>query len=204
MGGCLGPNKDDKTGIQHNTMNAAQRSTFWENAMHVPKNSKTTESDLNDTVQTWQSANLYEMSTTECAKYTQSKMDKIRSTTNENSVEPSATDVQKDFDINSPIASETFNKQPLGDFQSYGTNSTIQEPQQSFEMTNSASELQKSSEGSAKNSEVFAIPPAASAKDANAAAATTPVKMYDSPLSPVVLKTKNKVDDFDEPKEAAV
>merc|ERR1719373_496734 len=108
-------------------MNAAQRSTFWENAVHVPEKSHTTDSDLNNTVQTWQSANLYEMSTTQCAKYTQSKMEKIRSSTNENSVEPSVTDVQQDFDINSPIASETFNKQPIGDFQSYGTNSTIQE-----------------------------------------------------------------------------
>jgi len=61
---------------------------------------------------------------------TQSKLNKP--------AEPSVTavsEVQQDFDINSPIHSETLSKQQCEEFQGSRTNSSFPEPQKSFDIT---------------------------------------------------------------------
>merc|ERR1719357_1832522 len=69
------------------------------------------------------------MSTTQCARMTQSKLHSKEPS----DVDPSVTDVQKDFDINSPLASETFTHQTTyEEFNTSRTSSNLQEPQQSF------------------------------------------------------------------------
>eukprot|EP00493_Phyllostaurus_siculus_P021335 UN21661 len=88
-------------------------------------------------MQTWQSMNLYEMSTTQCARMTQSKVKKpVGEVSFVEDVEPSVTDVQKDFDINSPIASEYMEEFHL---KNERTDSSLQDPQQSFEVSQKTS-----------------------------------------------------------------
>jgi hypothetical protein len=194
MGGCLTASrefKQNESEIHHNTLERARRSQFWE---HAYKNEEgeglTTDSNLDETVQTWQSMNLYEMSTTQCARMTQSKVKKtLAEVSYVEDVEPSVTDVQKDFDINSPIASETFNKQYMEDFhlKSRRTDSSLQDPQQSFEVSQNTS----GSGDIAKVSEVdSALTSPALTEDQGAL-----TKKPSDTLSPV------KMYDFDEPRE---
>merc|ERR1719361_2767780 len=155
-------------------MQAARRSTFWEHAGALATEEGKrleTESDLNDTCQTWQSMNLYEMSTTQCARMTQSSKVVVSKSTQQadmNDVDPSVTDVQQDFDINSPLASDTFQNQSVDDFQHSRTNSQLEEAQQSFQLTQSTSDLAKN----AALEEVQVTPQKedAAADDANGAA----------------------------------
>eukprot|EP00493_Phyllostaurus_siculus_P020730 UN21055 len=158
MGGCLTASREFKSQneseIHHSTLERARRSQFWEHAgvLKDEEGGLTTDSNLDETVQTWQSMNLYEMSTTQCARMTQSKVKKstLAEVSYVEDVEPSVTDVQKDFDINSPIASETFNKQYMEDFhlKSRRTDSSLQDPQQSFEVsqTSGSGDVAKASE----------------------------------------------------------
>jgi len=206
MGGCLTASrefKQNESEIHHNTLERARRSQFWEHAGAL-KNEEgeglTTDSNLDETVQTWQSMNLYEMSTTQCARMTQSKVKKtLAEVSYVEDVEPSVTDVQKDFDINSPIASETFNKQYMEDFhlKSRRTDSSLQDPQQSFEVSQKTS----GSGDIAKVSEVdSALTSPALTEDQGALTkkpsdTLSPVKMYDASL-----QSYSTVDEFDEPK----
>jgi len=196
MGGCLTASrefKQNESEIHHNTLERARRSQFWEHAGAL-KNEEgeglTTDSNLDETVQTWQSMNLYEMSTTQCARMTQSKVKKtLAEVSYVEDVEPSVTDVQKDFDINSPIASETFNKQYMEDFhlKSRRTDSSLQDPQQSFEVSQKTS----GSGDIAKVSEVdSALTSPALTEDQGSL-----TKKPSDTLSPV------KMYDFDEPRE---
>jgi hypothetical protein len=208
MGGCLTASrefKQNESEIHHNTLERARRSQFWE---HAYKNEEgeglTTDSNLDETVQTWQSMNLYEMSTTQCARMTQSKVKKtLAEVSYVEDVEPSVTDVQKDFDINSPIASETFNKQYMEDFhlKSRRTDSSLQDPQQSFEVSQKTS----GSGDIAKVSEVdSALTSPALTEDQGALTkkpsdTLSPVKMYDCIRSSCL--SFSSVDEFDEPRE---
>jgi len=195
MGGCLTASrefKQNESEIHHNTLERARRSQFWEHAGALKNEGEglTTDSNLDETVQTWQSMNLYEMSTTQCARMTQSKVKKtLAEVSYVEDVEPSVTDVQKDFDINSPIASETFNKQYMEDFhlKSRRTDSSLQDPQQSFEVSQKTS----GSGDIAKVSEVdSALTSPALTEDQGAL-----TKKPSDTLSPV------KMYDFDEPRE---
>merc|ERR1719361_563992 len=198
-------------------MQAARRSTFWEHAGALATEEGKrleTESDMNDTCQTWQSMNLYEMSTTQCARMTQSKVvSKSTQQADMNDIDPSVTDVQQDFDINSPMASDTFQNQILDDFQHSRTNSQLQEAQQSFQLTQSTSDLARNPE-----EEVQVTPQKNdAADDVNGAfsgtglgakqmvavephiqpsrSAVSSIVMYD-----VVAQSYSTVDEFDEPK----
>jgi len=147
MGGCLTAQREFKNqnegSIQHHTMNAARRSTFWENAAVLEQEKKNTESELESTCRTWVSMNLYEYSTTQNARMTQSKMKSQPA--NLRDVEPSdtTTEVQKDFDINSPIATETFSRNDMENM--FANANALDDPQHSFEMTpaQSASDMAK-------------------------------------------------------------
>merc|ERR1719159_1239894 len=150
--------------------------------------------------------NLYEMSTTQCARMTQSKVKKtLAEVSYVEDVEPSVTDVQKDFDINSPIASETFNKQYMEDFhlKSRRTDSSLQDPQQSFEVsqTSGSGDVAKASEiDSALTSPALTEDQGALTKKPSDA--LSPAKMYDCIRSSCL--SFSSVDEFDEPHPSEV
>jgi len=203
MGGCLTSTREFKNqnegSIQHHTMNAARRSTFWENAAVIEEVKKDTDSELNSTVQTWASMNLYEYSTTQNARMTQSKMKSHAGNIKE--VEPSdtVTEVQKDFDINSPIASETFSKTALENMFANTTTVTLEDPQTSFEMTpaQSLSDIAKVVSKTKEDSVPQPLPASQEVGSMEVAEeiAQTPV-MYDASL-----QSYSAVDEFDEPAE---
>jgi len=204
MGGCLTSTREFKNqnegSIQHHTMNAARRSTFWENAAVIEEVRKDTDSELNSTVQTWASMNLYEYSTTQNARMmTQSKMKSQAGNIKE--VEPSdtVTEVQKDFDINSPIASETFSKTALENMFANTTTVTLEDPQTSFEMTpaQSLSDIAKVVSKTKEDSVPQPLPASQEVGSMEVAEeiAQTPV-MYDASL-----QSYSAVDEFDEPAE---
>merc|ERR1719192_151795 len=100
-------------------------------------------------------------------------------------IEPSVNDVQKDFDINSPIASETFNTpSDLDDFQlkNCRTSSNLQDSQQSFEVSqaNSSSDITKVSEtvleSNSPASDTLTVDQGAMSKKPSA---LSPAKLYD-------------------------
>lgn len=200
MGGCLTASREFKSQreseIRHNTLEKARRSQFWEHAGALKsEEGLTTDSNLDETMQTWQSMNLYEMSTTQCARMTQSKVKKtLGEVSFVEDVEPSVTDVQKDFDINSPIASETFNKQYMEDFhmKNERTDSSLQDPQQSFEVSQKTS----GSGDISKVSETVISPAPTEDQGALTKKPDTlfPVKMYDCSCLAF-----SSVDEFDEP-----
>jgi len=203
MGGCLSstPSREFKNqnegSIQHHTMNAARRSTFWENAVFIEEEKQDTESELHSTFQTWASMNLYEHSTTQNARMTQSKMKPQAGDARD--VEPSdtATEVQKDFDINSPIASETFSKNALDNM--FTKTSTLDDPQTSFEMT-PAQSLSDMAKVVSKTKEDAAPRPLSTPKEVGSMEVTeeiahTPV-LYDASVN-----SYSVVDEFDEPAE---
>jgi len=207
MGGCLTSTREFKNqnegSIQHHTMNAARRSTFWENAAVIEEVKKDTDSELNSTVQTWASMNLYEYSTTQNARMmTQSKMKSQAGNIKE--VEPSdtVTEVQKDFDINSPIASETFSKTALENMFANTTTVTLEDPQTSFEMTpaQSLSDMAKVVSKTKEDSVPQPLPASQEVGSMEVAEeiAQTPV-MYDASL-----QSYSAVDEFDEPAESKV
>merc|ERR1719419_1252633 len=183
-------------------MNAARRSTFWENAAVIEEVKKDTDSELNSTVQTWASMNLYEYSTTQNARMTQSKMKSQAGNIKE--VEPSdtVTEVQKDFDINSPIASETFSKTALENMFANTTTVTLEDPQTSFEMTpaQSLSDMAKVVSKTKEDSVPQPLPASQEVGSMEVAEeiAQTPV-MYDASL-----QSYSAVDEFDEPAESKV
>lgn len=203
MGGCLTSTREFKNqnegSIQHHTMNAARRSTFWENAAIIDAGKKDTDSELNSTCQTWASMNLYEYSTTQNARMTQSKMKSQAG--NLRDVEPSdtITDVQKDFDINSPIASETFSKNALENMFDNTLTNTLEDPQTSFEMT-PAQSLSDMAKVVSKTKEDSVPQPLPASKEVGSTEVTekialTPV-LYD-----VSAQSYSAVDEFDEPPE---
>jgi len=204
--------------IRHSTHQTARRSTFWEHAGALIDDEHagnlTSSSDLDDTVKTWQSMNLYEMSTTQCARFTQSKVKPVEIS----EVEPSVTDVQQDFDINSPIASETFSKKQAAtfveDFQVCQTDSNLQERLESFQLDQSQSTKSVtavpypcSTFASATSKEVLASEEPVSSpelkedEEAKPPLPTTlsPIRMYDT--NDVATQSYSTVDEFDEPKK---
>lgn len=208
MGGCLTAQREFKNqnegSIQHHTMNAARRSTFWENAANLEPETKNTESELESTCRTWVSMNLYDYSTTQNARMTQSKM-KSSNPGNLREVEPSdtTTDVQKDFDINSPIASETFSKNDVEN--TFANAHTLEDPQTSFEMTpaQSASDMTKVVSKAKEESVPTPLPAShevgsLEVTEAIEKSAVNKAVMYDE-----TTKSYSNVDEFDEPKETS-